>query len=187
MRTCVVYPPDFAVAGSPSTASANTSAAYRSWGSRRPVGPGGAEAPPRAVLDAGFDPAADLGGDLEVAFEHPVRCGPHVERPRRVLPSRTRGLVLTPRPRRDARVAQAAPYPRAAAFKQRPLDRRILRSRGRRSGPSAATESRPDRTAASVAGNDSSCAATEIARFASPELDPDQPLRRAPRQLRSVP
>ncbi len=34
------------------------------------------------------------------------------------------------------------------------------------------TDSRPERTAASVAGSDSSCAAIEIARFASPELTP---------------
>jgi hypothetical protein len=75
-------------------------------GLARAVGSCFAELAAGAVLDAGRDPAADLGGDLEVALDHPVGRRPHLERPRRLLPLRSCGLVLAPRPRGDARVAQ---------------------------------------------------------------------------------
>ncbi len=58
------------------------------------------------VVDDGFDCAADFGGDLEVAFDHPVGRGPHPKRPGRVLARGPLGLIFAPGPHRDAPVPQ---------------------------------------------------------------------------------
>jgi hypothetical protein len=94
-----------------------------------PTAAGGAEVLPGFLVDHGFDRAPDLGGDFEVAFDHPVGGGPHPKRPGRVLPLRPRGLVFAAGPHGDDLVAQ-----RHVAVSRRPdqlpLHRRILRSRG---------------------------------------------------------
>ena len=116
----------------------------------------------------GFDRATDLRGDLEVAFDHPVRRRPHPKRPGRMLALRPLRLVFAPGSRRDAPRRVTAPCPWPPAFDQLPLDRRVIRRPRRRSDPSPGPTTVPARTAASVAGNDSSFAA-----------DLDRPLRLA--------
>ena len=136
----------------------------------------------RPVLDHGLDRAADLGRDLEVAFDHPVGGRPHPERPLpRADASDRSAWSSRARPHRDALVPQRHDA-RSGGFNScRSTD-----------GSSAATDTIrsacrddnvPARIAASVAGSDSSFPATSIARFASPGRDTDQPFA----QLRRVP